>query len=77
MTMERMELRQLEAFVVLAKELHFARTADRLHMAPPTLSDLIRRLEIELGTPLLVRTTRRVALTPAGAEFRPRANSIL
>lgn len=75
--MERMELRQLEAFVVLAKELHFARTADRLHMAPPTLSDLIRRLEIELGTPLLVRTTRRVALTPAGAEFLPRANSIL
>lgn len=72
-----MEVRQLEAFVVLASELHFARAADRLHMAPPSLSELIRRLEIELGTPLFVRTTRRVAITPAGAEFLPRAASIL
>ena len=72
-----MELRQLEAFVVLATELHFGRTADRLHMAPPSLSELIRRLEIELGTPLFVRTTRRVTITPAGAEFLPRATSIL
>jgi DNA-binding transcriptional LysR family regulator len=67
----------LEAFVVLATELHFARSADQLHMAPPTVSELIRRLEIELGTPLFVRTTRRVAITPAGAEFLPRARSIL
>ena len=72
-----MELRQLEAFVMLATELHFGRTADQMHMAPPTLSELIRRLEIELGTPLFVRTTRRVAITPAGAEFLPRARSIL
>lgn len=70
-------MRQLEAFVVLASELHFGRAADRLHMAPPSLSDLIHRLEIELGTPLFVRTTRRVAITPAGAEFLPRATSIL
>ncbi len=49
--MVRMESRQLEAFVVLATELHFGHTADQLHMAPPTLSELIRRLEIELGTP--------------------------
>ena len=72
-----MEVRQLEAFVALARELHFGRAADRLHMAPPSLSELIRRLEIELGTPLFVRTTRRVAITPAGAEFLPRATSIL
>jgi uncharacterized protein (DUF302 family) len=38
-------------------------------MAPPTLSDLIRRLERELGTPLFTRTTRRVTLTAAGAEL--------
>ena len=75
--MVRMELRQLEAFAVLATELHFGRTADQLNMAPPTLSELIRRLEIELGTPLFVRTTRRVAITHAGAEFLPRAKSIL
>jgi DNA-binding transcriptional LysR family regulator len=72
-----MEVRQLEAFVVLASELHFGRAADRLHMAPPSLSELIRRLEIELGTPLFVRTTRRVTITPAGVEFLPRARSIL
>ncbi len=46
-------------------------------MAPPSLSELIRRLEIELGTPLFVRTTRRVTITPAGVEFLPRARSIL
>ena len=73
----RMELRQLEAFVVLATELHFGHAADRLHMAPPTLTELIRRLEIELGTPLFVRTTRRVDITRAGEEFLPRARSIL
>jgi len=72
-----MEVRQLEAFVVLASELHFGRAADRLHMAPPSLSEVIRRLEIELGTPLFVRTTRRVTITPAGVEFLPRARSIL
>lgn len=72
-----MELRQLEAFVGLATELHFGRAAERMHVAPPTFSELIRRLEIELGTPLFVRTTRRVVITPAGAEFLPRARSIL
>ena len=72
-----MEVRQLEAFVALATELHFGRAADQVHLAAPSLSELIRRLEIELGTPLFVRTTRRVVMTPAGAELLPRARSIL
>lgn len=71
------ELRQLEAFVAVATELHFGRAADRLHIAAPTLSELIRRLERELGTPLLTRTTRRVALTSAGAELLSRSKVIL
>ena len=72
-----MELRQLEAFVAVATELHFGRAADRLHMATPTLSELIRRLERELGTSLLTRTTRRVAMTSAGAELLARSKVIL
>ncbi len=72
-----MELRQLEAFVAVATELHFGRAAERLHLSTPTLSELIRRLERELGTPLLTRTTRRVALTSAGAELLSRSKVIL
>jgi DNA-binding transcriptional LysR family regulator len=71
------ELRQLEAFVAVATELHFGRAAERLHLAAPTLSELIRRLERELGTPLFTRTTRQVALTSAGAELLTRAKVIL
>jgi DNA-binding transcriptional LysR family regulator len=71
------ELRQLEAFVAVATELHFGRAAERLHVAAPTLSELIRRLERELGTPLFTRTTRRVAMTSAGAELLARSKIIL
>jgi len=71
------ELRQLEAFVAVATELHFGRAAERLHVAPPTLSELIRRLERELGTPLFTRTTRQVAMTSAGAELLARSKVIL
>ncbi|QZY45095.1 MULTISPECIES: LysR family transcriptional regulator [Mycolicibacterium] len=72
-----MELRQLEAFVAVAGELHFGRAAEKLHIGQPTLSELIRRLEREVGTPLLTRTTRRVALTQAGVELFGRAKVIL
>jgi DNA-binding transcriptional LysR family regulator len=71
------EFRQLEAFVAVATELHFGRAAERLFIGQPTLSDLIRRLERELGTPLLTRTTRRVALTEAGAELLRFSKTIL
>ncbi len=72
-----MELRQLEAFAVLADELHFGRAAARLSLGQPTLSDLVRRLERELGTPLFVRTTRRVALTEAGRVLLDHSRSVL
>ena len=72
-----MELRQLQAFVTLASELHFGRAAEKLYMGQPALSELIRRLERELGAPLFTRTTRRVTLTAAGEELLTRAKAIL
>ncbi len=61
----------------MATELHFGRAAQQLHMGQSTLSELIQRLEREMGTSLLMRTTRRVALSSAGAELLGRAEAIL
>lgn len=68
---------ELRAFVVVADERHFARAAGHLGMAPPSLSQAIRRLEEKLGAVLFVRTPRSVALTDAGEELLPRARDIL
>lgn len=74
---QHVELRQLEAFVAVADELHFGRAAQKLHVGQPTLSDLVRRLKREMGTPLFTRTTRRVVVTEAGVELLRRAKTIL
>src|SRR5918997_441149 len=57
----------LRYFLVLAQELNFTRAAARIGIAQPALSARMRRLEAELGTALLVRNTRSVVLTTAGA----------
>jgi DNA-binding transcriptional LysR family regulator len=72
-----MELRQLRYLVTLADETHFTRAAARLHIAQPALSQQIRRLEDELGIALVDRTTRHVALTPAGERLVARARRAL
>jgi DNA-binding transcriptional LysR family regulator len=69
--------RQLLAFVTVAEELHFGRAAERLHISQPPLSQLIRRFEKEVGTPLFLRTTRSVKLTPAGQILFDRSRHLI
>ena len=61
----------------MAEELHFGRAAARVGMAQPPFSQQIRKLEAELGVELLARTSRRVALTPAGSQLLEDARALL
>ncbi|QSR30749.1 LysR family transcriptional regulator [Nocardioides sp. S5] len=72
-----MELRHLRYFAAVAETRHFGRAAEQLHLVQPALSQAVRQLEKELGTPLFVRTTRHVSLTPAGEFLHGEATRIL
>ena len=66
-----MEVRQLQIFRVLAEELNFTRTAERVHTVQSNVTTQIKALEEELGVPLFDRLGRKVALTDAGRRFQP------
>ncbi|MFG1850749.1 LysR family transcriptional regulator [Actinomadura geliboluensis] len=70
-----LERHELDAFLTLAEELHFGRTAERLHISTTRVSQTIAKLERRVGVPLFNRTSRRVELTAVGrrleAEIRP------
>ncbi len=72
-----MELRQLRYLVAIADERHFTRAAARENVAQPALSQQLRRLEAEVGVPLVHRTTRHVELTEAGEALVRRARRAL
>ncbi|WBB61063.1 LysR family transcriptional regulator [Streptomyces sp. WMMC500] len=64
-----MELRDIEIFLALAEELHFGRTAERLHVSQARVSQSIAKQERRIGAPLFERTSRRVELTAIGARL--------
>lgn len=72
-----MEIRHLKYMVAIADEGQFHRAAQRLHIAPPALSQNIRQLEDEVGTQLFKRTTRQLEMTSAGHVFYENAIGIL
>ncbi|WP_043626455.1 LysR family transcriptional regulator [Nonomuraea candida] len=72
-----LDLRLVRYFTVVAERLNFARAAEELHVAQPSLSRQIQRLENTLGVRLLERTTQGSRLTAAGAAFLPQAQQLL
>ncbi|MCO4761178.1 MAG: LysR family transcriptional regulator [Myxococcales bacterium] len=72
-----MDLDNLRCFAAGARHLSFRRAARQVHLSPAAYSDRISRLEAALGTRLFERTTRHVALTPAGERLLPAAQRIL
>jgi len=71
------ELRHLVYFREVARHLHFRKAADALAVAQPALSRQIAQLEAALGTPLFVRSRRRVELTAAGRILAERIEPLL
>ncbi len=72
-----MELYQLEYFMEAARQRNFTRAAAQLHLAQAALSEQMRKLETELGTPLFTRGRRETVLTAAGETLRQHAEGLL
>ncbi len=72
-----MTLTELKYIVALAREKHFGRAAQACHVAQPTLSVAVRKLEEELDVRLFERSANEVALTPLGEEVVQQAQVVL
>jgi DNA-binding transcriptional LysR family regulator len=71
------DVQALRYFVEVARQGGFTRASQSLHVTQPAISKMVKALEEELGTPLLVRERRRVTLTDAGAIVLERAQGVL
>lgn len=72
-----MELKEIRAFLILAQELNFRKSAERLNMTQPPLTRMISNLEHDLGVNLLTRTTRKVELTGAGVHLAAEGEKLI
>lgn len=72
-----MELRQLKYFVKVAESLSFSEASRILCISQSTLSQQVKQLETELGTPLFIRSSHNVTLTEAGEEMLPYARQTI
>lgn len=72
-----MDIRSLRYFVETASLCSFTRAADKLHVTQSTISKMVRQLEDEIGTPLLLREGRRLTLTDTGRVVFERGQEML
>ncbi|QYK01185.1 HTH-type transcriptional activator IlvY [Shewanella psychrotolerans] len=72
-----MDIRTIKLYLHLSNSLHFARTAQQMHVSPSTLTRTMQRLEEEVGAKLFERDNRSVTLTNAGIEYRHFAEQTL
>ncbi|MCL6262091.1 LysR family transcriptional regulator [Craterilacuibacter sp. RT1T] len=72
-----MDIRALRYFAAVVREQSFTRAADSLFVTQPTISKMVRQLEDELGTPLLLRQGKHISLTDAGKVTLARAEDML
>ncbi|WP_119258174.1 LysR family transcriptional regulator [Shinella zoogloeoides] len=68
---------EMEVFVLAAELKSFSAAGRKLRLSPSAVSKLVTRIEDRLGARLLVRTTRRLELTPEGEVYLGRARRIL
>lgn len=72
-----MEIRQIEYFVEVARQLSFTKAATTLHVSQPSISKAIQNLEAELGAPLFYRSSKQLELTDAGHAVLTNAQQVL
>ncbi|NKI19735.1 LysR family transcriptional regulator [Paenibacillus dendritiformis] len=72
-----MDIKQLYYFVTVADQLSYSKAAQKLHISQPSLSNAIKNLEQEVGSPLLERSTRKIELTDAGKVLYAKSLQLL